>query len=531
MELVITLDNSGDHPLFVFLLTSVDKKYKIETVHRFAACREFHRAFILKSSVKIKSPFPDTKRRSSLGIKLSEDLLKERTSKLNNYMKEVLERFPSLASSEQNGFVSLLDAQIVPTKYFTKEVDHSSENCESNASARLLRVSDDKLNYDQTKSFVDVQISLYSTDEHPLYKIRVSTRNKEYVVEHKMRFASFRDFYNEELEKYNVMISSQFPPTKAARAIGIQLSDEELKKRASGLNKFMNEAVSKYSEYPPSVQSSLIKFLKAENIPTSYFYPTSLEVEPRPQQADKGSKSLSKKLIHQLSSKDAVEPTDKKPAARSLSVQVSRSSIQARNVKYDVIIRLFQGHDVLITACSRPFKEFRQLESDIQANLEELEETIQALVPSFPETFSRSRFGISLPETELVKRVRGLDAWMRSVTKYYQFLSEKSQRLVSHFLNLDCLINNEKYESIIQDLLKTGKVGEQSHDSPSINLVKPTDGSGKYAAVRTAENSSSNDIADDISSSNSSKKEKEKPTDWTIIEGSPPPPKGCCTVS
>lgn len=51
MNLTITCDNTGDHPLYNFQLLSADGKHRIEQSLRFAACRNFHQEFIVPCKV------------------------------------------------------------------------------------------------------------------------------------------------------------------------------------------------------------------------------------------------------------------------------------------------------------------------------------------------------------------------------------------------------------------------------------------------------------------------------------------------
>lgn len=195
-------------------------------------------------------------------------------------------------------------------------------------------------------------------------------------------------------------------------------------------------------------------------------------------------------------------------------------------------MRLTNSDDKQITVCSRPFKEFRQLQGEILANLEDIEETRMAHIPQFPPTFTQSSFGVSLGEAKVVQRVRGLDGWVRAVAGYYPILSPRSQLFIQHFLNLDCLVGEEKYEGPIKEQLLAGNVfrGEAGEDVCSelclatastagseVTLGGTVEG-GKYSAVRGVQ-----DTADD--------KEREG---WTVIgakKQEDEAPKGCCVVS
>ena len=194
------------------------------------------------------------------------------------------------------------------------------------------------------------------------------------------------------------------------------------------------------------------------------------------------------------------------------------------------MVRLFKTDDKQVTVCSRPFKDFRQLRTEILANQEELQSTNTVMFPYFPPTYRRSSFGLSLDEKLIVQRVRSLDSWIRSIAKYYPVLSNRSQLFINHFLNLDCLVGNEKYEQGIQDQLAAGNVfrdedEEVSRVSSSLqggDSGSDVQGKGKYAVVSAPE-----DVA---SSSHMSEDEAE----WTVIEGQKKDmdaPKGCCIIS
>lgn len=83
ISIQITLINTGEHPLYRMQLSSKDSIYKVEQTLRFASYRDFQQSVMEKCSLKILSEFPETKARSSLGIKLTEEELNERAMKLN----------------------------------------------------------------------------------------------------------------------------------------------------------------------------------------------------------------------------------------------------------------------------------------------------------------------------------------------------------------------------------------------------------------------------------------------------------------
>lgn len=192
-------------------------------------------------------------------------------------------------------------------------------------------------------------------------------------------------------------------------------------------------------------------------------------------------------------------------------------------------MRVTTADDKQITVCSRPFKEYRQLRNEILINLEELEKEGLVVLPEFPETFRRSSFGLALDEKQIVQRVRALDCWIRAIGRCYPVLSNRSQLFINHFLNLDCLVNNEKYEQVIHDQFKIGNVfreqeEEDSYAAPSVSPPSSghsDDGKGKYGVVREAQ-----DLPPEGKIAEGG--------EWTVIGGKKEEsaaPKGCCIIS
>lgn len=137
---------------------------------------------------------------------------------------------------------------------------------------------------------------------------------------------------------------------------------------------------------------------------------------------------------------------------------------------------------------------------------------------------------MSLSEMEIVTRVRGVDKWMRAIAKHYHLLSDRSQLLINHFLNLDCLVNNEKYEDVIQDLLKAGNVLGEGDNARSLSSTQ-RDTLAHIDGVSEDHNLLKKPIDDDLAAAalNSNTREAE----WMVIgkTNGENPPKGCCVVS
>ena len=180
------------------------------------------------------------------------------------------------------------------------------------------------------------------------------------------------------------------------------------------------------------------------------------------------------------------------------------------------MIRVNESDKKQITVCSRPFKDFRQLKNDISSDLEKVENGHDIEIPDFPITYTRSSFGISLDESAVIDRVRGLDEWLRIVVKTFPLLSNRSQLFIKHFLNLDCLVNNEQYEDRIQAKLIAGNV-TSAGELNNIMTGQPT--GRKYVTIGQGSGATI-DVPED---------------DWLVIGQNETPdankPKGCCTVS
>ena len=307
MNIKISLDNTGDHPLYNFQLLSTDGKYRIEQSLRFAACREFHQEFMVPNEVKLEACFPATKKRSSLGIKLSEDALISRTKTLNTvriiefplciiacidnnitclicyvlsfsplffplfpplpcyilyclqYMSEVLDRFTEWSTPVQSAFVTLLSATSVPLAYFKGEVDISDSESGNKDSLLTMDMTTvkaapqrsvsnnvivshtvrelEEIRIAQLQTQMDIQFSLITTGDHPMYKMQLSSKDSLYKVEQTMRFASYRDFQQHIMDKCSLKMKSEFPGTKTRSSLGLKLTEEELEERMSKLSK------------------------------------------------------------------------------------------------------------------------------------------------------------------------------------------------------------------------------------------------------------------------------------------------------
>jgi hypothetical protein len=80
----ISLDDTQTHSLFGLNVKSTDGKYKLEEQKlRFAVYRDFHTSKIEKCSVVLTAKFPETHKKSALGLKLSKEELLRRAEDLN----------------------------------------------------------------------------------------------------------------------------------------------------------------------------------------------------------------------------------------------------------------------------------------------------------------------------------------------------------------------------------------------------------------------------------------------------------------
>jgi hypothetical protein len=90
MEIKMTLNNTGEHPLYKMQLYSKDEVYKVEQSMRFAAYRDFHESVMSNCIVQMSNDFPPTLARSALGIKLSDEELNTRTTMLHKVSSPML---------------------------------------------------------------------------------------------------------------------------------------------------------------------------------------------------------------------------------------------------------------------------------------------------------------------------------------------------------------------------------------------------------------------------------------------------------
>jgi hypothetical protein len=174
-------------------------------------------------------------------------------------MIEVLDRFNEWSTPIQDAFIILLSASSVPLAYFEGEVDvgtsipartdsrdvHLTMNVTTtnrSKSNNAIIVSHnaselEDIRISQLKSQMAVEITLINTGEHPLYKMQLSSKDNIYNVEQTMRFAQYRDFQQNIMDKCSLKMCSEFPDTKTRSSLGLKLNDEELKERARKLNK------------------------------------------------------------------------------------------------------------------------------------------------------------------------------------------------------------------------------------------------------------------------------------------------------
>ena len=102
----------------------------------------------------------------------------------------------------------------------------------------------------------------------------------------------------------------------------------------------MNEVLRRYEDLPVDTQMALIAFLKADYVPLLYFKnPRELseELEKDKDQSNKQKKSLSKKLLSQMSSIGTQKDVETDKHEGPMEIIVSRNESNNK-IKYDVRI-------------------------------------------------------------------------------------------------------------------------------------------------------------------------------------------------
>lgn len=144
---------------------------------------------------------------------------------------------------------------------------------------------------------------------------------------------------------------------------------------------------------------------------------------------------------------DNQEPQKVLPG-KLLKVRVARGAERSKgNPEYEIFIDF--NPDKKPYATTQIFTAFEELREGI------LRADGVGVTAEFPETFSKSSFGISLSEEQQADRTRLLDAWVKNVISSYQYMNDKERMLIRKFLNLELSVQKDIY---IQDKMANGLV-------------------------------------------------------------------------
>lgn len=144
---------------------------------------------------------------------------------------------------------------------------------------------------------------------------------------------------------------------------------------------------------------------------------------------------------------DNQEPQKVQPG-KLLKVRVARGAERSKgNPEYEIFIDF--NPDKKPYATTQIFSAFEELRDGI------IKADGIGVTAEFPETFSKSAFGLSLTEEQQADRTRLLDAWVKNIISSYQYMNDKERMLIRKFLNLELSVQKDIY---IQDKMANGLV-------------------------------------------------------------------------
>lgn len=144
---------------------------------------------------------------------------------------------------------------------------------------------------------------------------------------------------------------------------------------------------------------------------------------------------------------DTQEPQKVQPG-KLLKIRVARGAERSKgNPEYEIFIDF--NPDKKPYATTQIFSAFEELRDGI------VKADGTGVTAEFPETFSKSTFGLSLSEEQQADRTRLLDAWVKNIISSYQYMNDKERMLIRKFLNLELSVQKDIY---IQDKMANGLV-------------------------------------------------------------------------
>ena len=144
---------------------------------------------------------------------------------------------------------------------------------------------------------------------------------------------------------------------------------------------------------------------------------------------------------------DNQEPQKVQPG-KLLKVRVARGAERSKgNPEYEIFIEFNPEKKPYTT--TQVFNAFDDLREGI------IKADGIGVTAEFPESYSKSSFGISLSEEQQAERTRLLDSWVKNIISSYQYMNDKERMLVRKFLNLELSVQKDIY---IQDKMANGLV-------------------------------------------------------------------------
>jgi hypothetical protein len=144
---------------------------------------------------------------------------------------------------------------------------------------------------------------------------------------------------------------------------------------------------------------------------------------------------------------DNQEPQKVQPG-KLLKVRVARGAERSKgNPEYEIYIDFNPEKKPYST--TQIFSAFDELREGI------IKADGIGVTAEFPESYSKSSFGISLSEEQQAERTRLLDSWVKNIISSYQYMNDKERMLIRKFLNLELSVQKDIY---IQDKMANGLV-------------------------------------------------------------------------
>ena len=151
--------------------------------------------------------------------------------------------------------------------------------------------------------------------------------------------------------------------------------------------------------------------------------------------------------IHSQIPPTNLEPQKVQPG-KLLKVRVARGAERSKgNPEYEIFIEF--NPDKKPYSTTQIFSAFEELRDGI------IKADGIGVTAEFPETYSKSSFGISLTEEQQAERTRLLDFWIKNILSSYQYMNDKERMLIRKFLNLELSVQKDIY---IQDKMANGLV-------------------------------------------------------------------------